>query len=35
MQKRWGSKVFKFDIKKSTNGRVNVPIQWDLIRELA
>ena len=26
MQKRWGSKVFKFDINKSTNGRINVPI---------
>lgn len=26
MQKRWGSKVFKFDINKSTNGRVNVPL---------
>ena len=26
MQKRWGSKVFRFDINKSTNGRVNIPI---------
>jgi hypothetical protein len=26
MVKRWGSKVFKFDINKSTNGRINVPI---------
>ena len=26
MQRRWGSKVFKFDINKSTNGAVNVPI---------
>ena len=26
MQKRWGSKVFKFDINKSTNGRINVPL---------
>ena len=26
MEKRWGSKVFRFNIKKSTNGRVRVPI---------
>ena len=26
MQKRWGSKVFRFDINKSTNGRIRVPI---------
>jgi hypothetical protein len=26
MQKRWGSKVFKFDINKSTNGAIHVPI---------
>lgn len=26
MIKRWGSRVFKFDINKSTNGRINVPI---------
>tara|TARA_Y100000593_G_scaffold9824_1_gene17842 strand:+ start:1229 stop:1945 length:717 start_codon:yes stop_codon:yes gene_type:complete len=26
MQKRWGSKVFRFDIEKSTNGRVRIPI---------
>ena len=27
MQKRWGNKVFKFDINKSTNGRINVPLK--------
>ena len=27
MQKRWGKKVFKFDISKSTNGRINVPLK--------
>jgi len=27
MQCRWGSKVFKFNINKSTNGRINVPIK--------
>ena len=27
MQKRWGSKVFRFDINKSTNGIVNVPLK--------
>ena len=27
MQKRWGSKVFRFDIKKSTNGIVRVPLK--------
>lgn len=26
MQSRWGSKVFKFDINKSINGRINVQI---------
>lgn len=26
MRRRWGSKVFKFDIAKSTNGRVHVPL---------
>ena len=26
MQKRWGSKVYKFDINKSTNGRIKVPL---------
>ena len=27
MQKRWGSKVFRFNINKSTNGIVNVPLK--------
>ena len=27
MQKRWGSKVFRFDINRSTNGIVNVPLK--------
>ena len=27
MQRRWGSKVFKFDIKRSTNGIVKVPLK--------
>ena len=27
MQKRWGSKVFRYDINKSTNGRINVPLK--------
>ena len=27
MEKRWGSKVFRFDIKRSTNGIVNVPLK--------
>lgn len=27
MKKRWGSKVFRFDINRSTNGIVNVPLK--------
>jgi len=27
MVKRWGAKIFRFDIDKSTNGRVRVPIK--------
>ena len=27
MEKRWGSKVFRFDINRSTNGIVSVPLQ--------
>tara|TARA_R100001594_G_scaffold55640_1_gene89269 strand:+ start:456 stop:1172 length:717 start_codon:yes stop_codon:yes gene_type:complete len=26
MQKRWGGRVYKFDINKSTNGRIKVPL---------